>query len=121
VKYHLIIDELGGWDAYQHLLATLREIADEQRVDVAAVAVRFVLDQPGVAAVVTGASSVGQVATTMRAFEIDLGETDHARIREAAGGGYGPPGDVYDLEGDRTGRHGRIMKYGLQRGGSATG
>jgi len=25
----------------------------------------------------------------------------------------GPNGDVYGLESDRTGRHGRIMKYNL--------
>ena len=114
VKYRLIIEELGGWDAFQHLLSTLRGIADQQGVDVAAVAVRFVLDQPGVAAVITGASRASQVASTLRAFDVRLTEADHARIRDAVGGGYGPPGDVYDLEGDRTGRHGRIMKYGLQ-------
>lgn len=27
-----------------------------------------------------------------------------------------PPGDVSDLERDRTGRHGRIMKYNLNAG-----
>jgi diketogulonate reductase-like aldo/keto reductase len=80
------------------------------------VAVRFVLDQAGVAAVITGASTAHQVASTIKAFEVELTEADHARIREAVGGGYGPPGDVYDLEGDRAGRHGRIMKYGLQQG-----
>ncbi|MBT8402863.1 MAG: aldo/keto reductase [Gemmatimonadetes bacterium] len=120
VKYRLIIDELGGWEGHQRLLSTLRGIADEQGVDIAAVAVRFVLDQPGVAAVITGASSVRQVASTMKAFEVELTDADRARISEAVGGGYGPPGDVYDLEGDRTGRHGRIMKYGLQSGEAAT-
>lgn len=117
VKYRLIIEELGGWEAFQRLLSVLREIADDQGVDVAAVAVRFVLDQPGVAAVITGASAARQVASTLRAFEVELTEAHHARIREAVGGGSGPPGDVYDLEGDRTGRHGRIMKYGLQGAG----
>ena len=116
VKYRLIIEELGGWSVHQRILSVLREIADEQGVDVAAVAVRFVLDQPRVAAVITGASSARQVASTARAFEVELSEADHRRIREAAGGGYGPPGEVYELEGDRTGRHGRIMKYGLQGG-----
>ena len=27
-----------------------------------------------------------------------------------------PPGDVFDLERDRSGRHGRIMKYNLNTG-----
>jgi aryl-alcohol dehydrogenase-like predicted oxidoreductase len=116
VKYGLVIDELGGWASHQRILSTLRELADEHGVDVAAVAVRFVLDQPGVAAVITGASRARQVASTMRAFEVELGDLDHRRIRSAAGGGYGPPGDVYELETDRSGPHGRIMKYGLQDG-----
>lgn len=114
VKYRLIIDELGGWAVHQRLLGTLREIADAHGVDIAAVAVRFVLDQPGVAAAVTGASAARQVARTMRAFEVELTEAEHRSIREAVGGGYGPPGEVYELESQRTGRHGRIMKYGLQ-------
>ena len=116
VKYGLVIEELGGWAAHQRILSTMRAIADDQGVDVAAVAVRFVLDQPGVAAVITGASRARQVASTMRAFEVALSEDDHTRIREATGGGFGPPGDVYDLESDRSGPHGRIMKYGLQGG-----
>jgi aryl-alcohol dehydrogenase-like predicted oxidoreductase len=121
VKYRLIIEELGGWSAHQRLLFTLREIADREGVDVAAVAVRFVLDQPGVAAVITGASRAAQVASTLRGFAVELSEADHRRIRESAGGGYGPPGEVYELESDRTGRHGRIMKYGLQAGGAEAG
>ena len=66
--------------------------------------------------VITGASRARQVASTMRAFDVALTKDDHARIREAAGGGFGPPGDLYDLESDRSGPHGRIMKYGLQGG-----
>jgi aryl-alcohol dehydrogenase-like predicted oxidoreductase len=52
---------------------------------VAAVAVRFVLDQPGVAAVITGASTARQVVSTLWAFEVELTEEDHARMREATG------------------------------------
>ena len=121
VKYGLVIGELGGWAVHQRLLSTLREVADEKGVDVAAVAVRFVLDQPGVAAVISAASAARQVASTLRSFEAQLTEADHRRIREAVGDGYGPPGDVYELEGDRTGRHGRIMKYGLQGVGITAG
>jgi len=116
VKYQLIIEELGGWAVHQGILSALREIADREGVDVAAVAVRFVLDQPGVAAVITGASRAAQVASTLRTFAVELSQGDRRRIREAAGGGYGPPGEVYELESDRAGRHGRIMKYGLQGG-----
>jgi hypothetical protein len=55
----------------------------------------------------------------MRAFDVELSDHDHGRIRSATGGGFGPPGDIYDLESDRSGPHGRIMKYGLQEGSSS--
>ena len=57
-KYRLIVDEFGGWDAYQALLGELASIGEERDADAAAVALRFVLDQPGVAACIVGFSTV---------------------------------------------------------------
>lgn len=38
--------------------------------------------------------------------------------RVTSGGPYLPvPGDIYDLEGDREGPHGRIMRYDLNAEG----
>jgi hypothetical protein len=41
---------------------------------------------------------------------------DHARIRTLMNSREQVPGDVYDLERDKTGRHGRIMRYNLNEG-----
>ena len=110
----LDLEEIGGWAVHQRILSTMRAIADEQGVDVAAVAVRFVLDQPGAAPVITGAGRARQVASTMRAFRRGADRCrprpDPRRRRRRSR----PPGDVYDMDGDQSGRHGRIMKYGLQ-------
>lgn len=54
----------GGWELFQTLLTTLREIADRhtqntdiETVSIANVATRWVLDQPAVGAVIVGAFS----------------------------------------------------------------
>ncbi len=115
VKYRLIIEEFGGWDAYQALLETLADIARAHGVEISAVAVRFVLDQPHVAAVVVGATRLGQMLRNAVAFRVHLDDSDHARIRAITDGVPGPTGDVFELERDREGPHGRIMKYDLNQ------
>lgn len=116
IKYRLIISELGGWSAYQALLDTLAAIAEEHGVPMSAVALRFVLEQDGVAAVVAGATRSGQMRRNAQAFSFRLSVEDHRRIRRHTHRASGPPGDVFELERDRQGPHGRIMKYDLNRG-----
>ena len=116
VKYRLIIEEFGGWSLFQDLLRALRGIADRRRADVAAVALRWTLDLPGVAAVIVGARYADRLPRTLRAFAIALDEADRAAIRAVQARARGPAGPVYGLERDRQGPHGRIMKYGLQEG-----
>ena len=113
VKYRLIIDEFGGWAPFQRLLGELGEIARECGVDLATVALRFVLDQPHVAAVIVGATKVGQMERNVRALAFTLSATDHARIRRHVDAAPGPLGEVFGLERDRDGPHGRIMRYDL--------
>ena len=115
VKYRLIIEEFGGWDLFQDLLRALRGIADRHGADIAAVAVRAMLDTPGVAAVILGARYADRLHDTLRVFSIVLDEDDWRAIRAVQAGACGPSGPVYGLERDRHGPHGRIMKYGLQQ------
>lgn len=115
VKYRLIIDEFGGWETYQELLELLSRIGGEKGVEISAVALRFVLDQPEVAGVVCGATRLGQMQRNAAAFSFDLRPADHARIRALTDAAPGPEGDVFELERDREGPHGRIMKYDLNR------
>jgi aryl-alcohol dehydrogenase-like predicted oxidoreductase len=111
IKYRLIIDECGGWDAFQALLAVLDGIARRHGVPISAVAARWVLDQPGVAAVIIGARHAGHLPATLAIGTLHLAPADHEAI--AAVLPPGPQGDVYALERDRHGPHGRIMKYNL--------
>ena len=115
VKYRLIIDEFGGWPLFQELLVVLRGIADRQHCDIATVATRAVLDCPTVAAAIVGATSAAHLEAHGRIGEVALGEQDRAAIAAVTSRRQGPPGDVYALERDREGPHGRIMKYTLNR------
>ena len=55
VKYRLIIDEFGGWERFQNMLTSLDAVAARHGVGIGAVAIRWVLDQPGVSGVIVGA------------------------------------------------------------------
>lgn len=113
VKYRLIIDEFGSWDLFQSLLATLKSIGDRHDVALSSVATRWALDQPQVAAAIVGARYARHLPQTLEVFRLTLGDADTDAIAGILAQAGGPHGPVYGLEGDRSGRHGRIMKYNL--------
>ncbi|MGE0007017.1 MAG: aldo/keto reductase [Parvibaculaceae bacterium] len=115
-KYKLIIDDFGGWDLFQHLLRTLRHIADDHGSDIATVASRAVLQRPQVAAVIVGARDRSHLAANAAIADLELAPKDMARIDAVLRDRRGPPGDAFSLERDRDGRHGSIMKYNLGKG-----
>ena len=113
VKYRLIIDEFGPWDRFQQLLQTLKTIGDKHGVSLSAVATRWVLDQPQVAAAIVGARYARHLPQTLQCFAFALDAEDRAAVNAVIETANGPSGDVYSLESDRSSRHGRIMKYNL--------
>ncbi len=113
IKYRLMIEEIGGWDLFQSLLATLNVIASRHAVSIASVAARWVLDQPQVAAVIIGARTAEHLVRYAEIFRFELPERDLEAIAAIRGQMNIPDLDVFDLERDKEGRHGRIMKYNL--------
>jgi aryl-alcohol dehydrogenase-like predicted oxidoreductase len=116
VKYRLIVEEFGGWDRFQALLAALEGVAARHRAGIGAVAIGWVLDQPGVAGVIVGARHAGHLDQLLRACRITLDDDDRAAIARVQAGAPGPAGDVYDLERVKGGRHAAVMRYTLNRG-----
>ena len=116
-KYRLVIEEVGGWDAFQALLEVLNAVGRRHGVSLSSVASRWVLEQPGVAAVIVGARNASHLARYAEWFSFELGDADLAEIETARVELTAVPGDVFDLERDRSGRHGHIMKYNLNEGG----
>lgn len=112
-KYKLIIDDFGGWDLFQTLLATLRRVADRHGSDIATVASAAMLDRPAVAGVIVGARNRDHLARNIAIGTLGLTDADRADIEAVLAQGHVPDGDTYTLERDRHGRHGSIIKYNL--------
>jgi aryl-alcohol dehydrogenase-like predicted oxidoreductase len=115
VKYRLIIEEFGGWDAFQALLRLLDGIARKHGVSISAVATRWVLDQKQVAGAIVGARYAEHLPDNLAVFRFALDAADRTAIDALLARHPGPQGDFYALERDRTGPHGRIMKYELNK------
>ena len=81
-KYKQMVDAWGGWALFQDLLGTLKIIADRHQVNVANVAVRYVLDRPAVAGAIVGVRlGVSEHrADTARVFSFNLDPADLDRI-----------------------------------------
>jgi aryl-alcohol dehydrogenase-like predicted oxidoreductase len=116
-KYMLIVEEFGGWDLFQGLLAVLRGVADKHGATIAAVATRYVLQKPGVAAAIVGARHARHLPGTLRLFDFQLDGDDLAAIEGFVRQARGPGGDVYALERIKGGRHAAIMRYDLSKQG----
>lgn len=109
VKYRLIIEEFGGWAAYQAMLRTLDAIARRNATSIAAVAARYVLDKPQVAAALVGARDANHLDENLAIFRTQLDDEDRRQIAALVAQAPGPQGDCYTLERIKGGRHATIM------------
>lgn len=112
-KYKLIIEDFGGWFLFQDLLQVLKQVGQHHGASLAQVAVAWVLQQKSVAAAIVGATSTRHLKANLKIPDIQLTPSDLGAIAAVRNRRTGPEGEVYDLERDKTGRHGRIMKYNL--------
>lgn len=115
-KYKLIIEDFGGWTLFQELLQTLQAVAQRHQANLSQIAVAWVLQQRAVGAAIVGATSTQHLWANLQIPRIGLSDDDLAAIAAVRNWRSGPEGDVFDLERDKTGRHGRIMKYNLNEG-----
>jgi aryl-alcohol dehydrogenase-like predicted oxidoreductase len=113
IKYKLIIEDFGGWDLFQHLLARLQQVAQRHGVSIPTVAMAWVLRQPGVAAVIVGVRRGDHLADHLRVLDLALDDADFAMLDAVLSQRKPSVGDTYTVERDLEGRHGRVMKYGL--------
>ena len=112
-KYKLIIDEFGSWDNFQELLKCLRKVADQYNVGIAEIAIKYVLQKQKVSGAIIGVRNNSHLEKLKILDSFSLDESDLKSIHEITEKSKGPLGPVYDLERDKEGRHGRIMKYNL--------
>lgn len=88
----------GGWDALQALLEVQKRIADQRGVSMANVAIRWVLQQPGVAGAIVGArlGRSEHIDDTLRVFGFELSATECGELEAAAAALGEVPGDSGD-------------------------
>ncbi len=113
VKYRLVIDDCGGWPAFQRLLDALGDIAARHGVGIANVAQRWVLDQQAVGAVIVGFRTSASAMRTVQTLGLSLSAADHAQLAEVLDALPMPAGDVYDAERDPQSVHAGIIRYNL--------
>jgi aryl-alcohol dehydrogenase-like predicted oxidoreductase len=113
VKYRLVVDDIGGWTAFQRALSALAAIGKRRGVPTAAVAIRWVLEQRGVAAAILGCRKREHFKMIGSAFGWRLEPSDAAELTAALAHHPGPVGDVYEAERVAGGRHAAIMRYDL--------
>lgn len=114
-KYRLVIEDFGGWDLFQTLLETLHGIAANHGCDVATMASAAILARPQVAGVIVGARDRSHLDANLKVGSVTLTQADIARIDAVLDQARQIDGDVFELERDRHGRHGSIMKYNLNK------
>ncbi|MED5420754.1 MAG: aldo/keto reductase [Pseudomonadota bacterium] len=98
MKYRRYISEAGGWEKFQNLLKTLKQVADQHNVSIANVAIRYILDQPGVGAAIIGAR-LGErehIENNQTLLNFTSGEKDREAIGEAIDDLIPIPGDCGD-------------------------
>ncbi|MGH8706388.1 MAG: aldo/keto reductase [Burkholderiales bacterium] len=109
LKYRLILEDFGGWAAFQRMLETLVAIGRKHGVAASSIALRYVLDRPGVAVAIVGARDASRLAATLEPFGFALDAEDRARIAARVAEARGPEGDCYARERDHDSAHYRIM------------
>ena len=114
-KYRLIIEEFGSWDLFQKLLLVLRNIADLHEVGISEIACQYILQQPGVAGIIVGARNSRHLDKLIQLDTFSLNAADIHAIQSVIEQANGPSGPFYELERDKTGKHGAIMKYNLNQ------
>jgi aryl-alcohol dehydrogenase-like predicted oxidoreductase len=115
VKYRLVIEECGGWEAFQSLLGELDAIGARHGVGPSEAAIRWVLDRPEVAGAIVGMRSARHVESNRAVFGLALDGADTARLAAWVAGHPGPAGDTFGLERVPGGRHASIMKTELNK------
>ena len=98
MKFKRFIDAAGGWVRFQNLLVSLAGIAEAHDVTIAAVASRYILNQPAVAGVILGARLVeaDHVQENLAIFDLEFSDADRELIASGINALDPVPGDCGD-------------------------
>lgn len=114
-KYRLVIEELGGWDAFQSILDLLRRVADRHGATLAQVALKWVLDRAESASVIVGMSRPHRIRECQGALTLRTRAEDWMELEALLQELGALTGDCFGLEREADSPHARIMRYDLNR------
>ncbi len=109
-KYRLIVEEVGGRKVLSRARSALAELAGRHEATMADAAVAYALSPPAVGAAIVGLSRRGLAVDGRR---VHLTPSDLKRLETAVPDTV--QGEVFEVERDREGPHGHIMRYNLNR------
>lgn len=113
IKYALMIKEAGA-EYYETLLQKLDALATKYQTSTANIATRFILTTEGVSSVILGPRNANHLSELDSLSNLRLEQQDydvlHKMLLSLKSKVHD---DVYSYERQRTGEHGRIMKYNL--------
>jgi aryl-alcohol dehydrogenase-like predicted oxidoreductase len=109
-KYRLIVDEIGGWGALQEIVEALATVAARRGTTPATAAIRWVLERPGVAAAIVGASRRDRLAEVAALWSADWRDERWSELEAVLERWPGPAGAVYGLEREPGSRHLAILR-----------
>ncbi len=113
VKYLQVIEESFGMQGYQDMLLLLQRIAKKHSADIAHVATKYILAQPGVAATVIGIRNSRHVLSNARIFDFELDASDLEQIKGFLAEHKTLDGEPFELERTVGSKFRNIMKMNL--------
>lgn len=98
MKYRRFVEQIGGWEEFQRVLATLARLARRLDVSIPQLTARFVLDQPAVGAVIIGArlGESEHIEETLALLELEIDAESRDEIERAIRRLDPVPGDCGD-------------------------
>ncbi len=115
VKYRIIIDDFGGWEAYQELMNLLKAMSVKYDCGIANLSSAYILQKDAVGGVIVGTRSSRHIAGNTKTMEIKLEPEDVKTIDAFISKHPGPKGEPFELERAEDGPHIKIMLRDLNK------
>jgi aryl-alcohol dehydrogenase-like predicted oxidoreductase len=83
-KYYGMVQKWGNWSQFQEFLKILHDLSQKYHVSMANIAMRWVIEQPAVSALIVGTrlSLSDHIQDSLNLYSFQLGSHDHQRIRD---------------------------------------
>ena len=115
VKYRIIIDDFGGWEAYQELLKMLKEMSGRYDCRIANISTAYILQKDAVGAAIIGTRSSRHVDANGQTLALQLEREDVEQIDSLLSRRSGPKGEPFELERAEDGPHIKVMLRNLNK------